>query len=97
MPITDGDHDAYQGAQPAHHPGRRPARTPVHREGRRRERVGAARESGPAGAPASIIYLALQEHGVSHADCDKLVNARVGSGRLRRAGDLLFVAEGGQS
>ena len=57
--------------------------------------VETVREAGPAGAPASSVYLALQEQGATFADCEHIIGTLVAAGRLRRTGDLLFAPEGG--
>jgi hypothetical protein len=54
--------------------------------------VDSVKEAGDHGAPGGIIYMALMARGASLDQYQAMMNYLVNAGRLRRAGDLYFVA-----
>lgn len=52
-------------------------------------------KEGADGAPASSLYLALQQHGASLQTFEMMMNALVAAGRVRREGDCYYPVKRG--
>jgi len=52
-------------------------------------------ETEPFGAPESLIYLALTEHGLSQDAYNTIIGAMVSSGLLHRSNNLLHLGKRG--
>jgi hypothetical protein len=53
--------------------------------------------AGPIGAPGGVLYAALMGAGISLSQFESLMGGLVRLGKLRRSGDLYFLAEPVQS
>ena len=53
----------------------------------------AVAEAGPTGAPGGVIYAALMAQGCSLSQYQSLMDGLVSVRRLRRQGDLYFIAQ----
>jgi hypothetical protein len=52
---------------------------------------------GPLGAPAGPMYAAMMASGCSLDQFEQIMAALVRAGKLRKQGNLYFVAEGGRA
>lgn len=53
--------------------------------------IEAVREAGAEGVSASVLYMALAEHGCSFAQFEQIMSALVQAGKLRTEGYRYFV------
>lgn len=53
----------------------------------------AIRAAGPSGAPGGVMYAAMMTHGCTLQQFQSLMNALVKAGKVRREGELYFIAE----
>lgn len=49
--------------------------------------------AGPLGAPGGVLYAALMVHGLSLGTFESIMGALVRIGKLRKSGELYFLAE----
>jgi hypothetical protein len=54
--------------------------------------VEAVGEAGELGAPGGVIYAALMQYGCNLSQYESLMSALCRAGRLRRGGDLYYLA-----
>ncbi len=54
--------------------------------------VESVKAAGPLGAPAGVMYAALMQHGCTLDQFNQFTGALVSCGKLRRQGDLFFIA-----
>ncbi len=55
--------------------------------------IDAVKAAGPMGAPGGVIYAAMMAQGASLSQYQSIMGALVSVGKLRRQGDLYFIAE----
>jgi hypothetical protein len=51
--------------------------------------VETVRETGPGGAPESVLYMAMAEYGANMAQFNAMIDALIEVGQLERRGHLL--------
>jgi hypothetical protein len=55
--------------------------------------IGTVNEAGDLGAPAGLMYLAFQAHGMSLRTFNAIMDALVEAGRVKKRGDVFYPVE----